>query len=43
MLLHSQEKRIVSEVESIEKDTGFKVRVLAQNYPETPGEECHCH
>ncbi len=34
-----QEKRITSEVAALERDTGFKLRVLAQNYPETPGEE----
>lgn len=36
-LTPSEEKRIVAEVESLERDTGFKLRVLAQNYPETPG------
>lgn len=32
-----QEKRIAEEIDDIEKDTGFKLRVLAQNYPVTPG------
>eukprot|EP01018_Ginkgo_biloba_P033625 Gb_41290 [translate_table: standard] len=37
--LHSmlQESRIIEEITKLEKDTGFKLRVLAQNYPETPG------
>lgn len=32
-----QERRLVQEIADLEKDTGFKLRVLAQNYPETPG------
>lgn len=34
---HAQERRLRSEVESLERDTGVKLRVLAQNYPDTPG------
>jgi hypothetical protein len=37
-LTPSEEKRIAAEVASLEADTGYKLRVLAQNYPETPGE-----
>lgn len=36
-LTPSEERRIASEVASLEADTGFKLRVLAQSYPETPG------
>ncbi|KAI9122296.1 hypothetical protein K1719_006985 [Acacia pycnantha] len=36
-LSDGQEKRLAQEIASLEKDTGFKLRVLAQNYPETPG------
>lgn len=36
-MMNFQEKRLVQEISNIENDTGFKLRVLAQNYPETPG------
>ncbi|KAI3706727.1 hypothetical protein L6452_24659 [Arctium lappa] len=36
-LSDGQENRLAKEIDSIEKDTGFKLRVLAQNYPDTPG------
>jgi len=29
--------RLRDKVVSLERDTGIKLRVLAQNYPETPG------
>lgn len=32
-----QENRITQEIADIEEETGFKLRVLAQNYPDTPG------
>ncbi|RDX60668.1 Thylakoid lumenal 15.0 kDa protein 2, chloroplastic, partial [Mucuna pruriens] len=35
-LSDGQEKRLVEEISALEKDTGFKLRVLAQNYPDTP-------
>lgn len=37
MLIHLQEKRLAQEISDIERETGFKLRLLAQNYPETPG------
>ncbi|XP_031284961.1 thylakoid lumenal 15.0 kDa protein 2, chloroplastic [Pistacia vera] len=36
-LSDGQERRIAQEIADLEKDTGFKLRVLAQNYPDTPG------
>lgn len=36
-LTDGEEARIKSRVEALEKDTGIKLRVLAQNYPDTPG------
>lgn len=36
-LSSGQVDRIKNAVESLEQDTGYKLRVLAQNYPTTPG------
>lgn len=36
-LSDGQENRLAQEIADIENVTGFKLRVLAQNYPETPG------
>ncbi|GAQ84670.1 hypothetical protein KFL_002000060 [Klebsormidium nitens] len=36
-LSEGQEKRLEKDLERLEDDTGYKLRVLAQNYPETPG------
>uniref|UniRef100_A0A804MII2 TPM domain-containing protein n=1 Tax=Zea mays TaxID=4577 RepID=A0A804MII2_MAIZE len=35
-LSSGQENRLRQEIEDLEKDTGYKLRVLAQNYPDTP-------
>ncbi|KAJ1270329.1 hypothetical protein BS78_06G045500 [Paspalum vaginatum] len=36
-LSSGQENRLRQEIEDLEKDTGYKLRILAQNYPDTPG------
>lgn len=36
-LSKGQEKKAVASIEQLEKKTGFKLRVLCQAYPETPG------
>ncbi|KZV26045.1 thylakoid lumenal 15.0 kDa protein 2, chloroplastic-like [Dorcoceras hygrometricum] len=36
-LSEGQKNRIAQEIDALEKDTGYKLRVLAQNYPDTPG------
>ena len=36
-LSDGQEKRIQKRAEALQADTGIKLRVLAQNYPDTPG------
>ncbi|CAH9117295.1 unnamed protein product [Cuscuta europaea] len=36
-LSDGQEKRLAQVITDIERDTGFKLRILAQNYPDTPG------
>ncbi|XP_062185219.1 thylakoid lumenal 15.0 kDa protein 2, chloroplastic [Phragmites australis] len=36
-LSSGQENRLRQEIEDLEKDTGYKLRVLAQNFPDTPG------
>ncbi|XP_004497532.1 thylakoid lumenal 15.0 kDa protein 2, chloroplastic [Cicer arietinum] len=36
-LSEGQEKRLAQEIAALEKDVGVKLRVLAQNYPDTPG------
>lgn len=36
-LSQGQEERLGRDLERLEADTGFKLRLLAQNYPQTPG------
>lgn len=36
-LTDGEERRIKTEIQSLERDKGVKLRVLAQNYPNTPG------
>jgi hypothetical protein len=36
-LSKGQEKKIVSSISELEKATGYKLRVLCQSYPNTPG------
>eukprot|EP00238_Polyblepharides_amylifera_P001541 CAMPEP_0196573262 /NCGR_PEP_ID=MMETSP1081-20130531/3192_1 /TAXON_ID=36882 /ORGANISM="Pyramimonas amylifera, Strain CCMP720" /LENGTH=234 /DNA_ID=CAMNT_0041890907 /DNA_START=71 /DNA_END=775 /DNA_ORIENTATION=+ len=36
-LTPGEEDRMVQKIDRLEKDTGFKLRVLCQNYPNTPG------
>jgi hypothetical protein len=37
LIIDVQEKRLAQEISALEEDTGVKLRVLAQNYPDTPG------
>jgi Na+-translocating ferredoxin:NAD+ oxidoreductase RnfC subunit len=37
LIIDAQEKRLAQEISALEEDTGVKLRVLAQNYPDTPG------
>ncbi|CAN6486920.1 unnamed protein product [Victoria cruziana] len=32
-----QERRLIEKIAELEKNTGYKLRILAQNYPDTPG------
>ncbi|MQM08616.1 hypothetical protein Taro_041476 [Colocasia esculenta] len=37
LLSSGQENRLVEEITGLEKDTGYKLRILIQNFPDTPG------
>ena len=36
-LSSGQENRLMKKIQAIEQDTGIRLRLLAQNYPDTPG------
>lgn len=36
-LTKGEEKKVISKISELEKNTGIKLRVLCQSYPETPG------
>ena len=41
-LTAGQAKRLDKMMAALEKDTGFRLRVLCQNYPNTPGKDIAC-
>ncbi|KAK1283986.1 hypothetical protein QJS10_CPB21g00326 [Acorus calamus] len=34
---NTMENRLIQQIVDLEKDTGYKLRILAQNFPDTPG------